>query len=89
MGYFKELIEGTSNLNKDFLDKKEFVKEINALRKKAGSSWYTYTGNVIGKEVKLKGYQTWLQVYEVDGVDHSTNMEISVKEFKQKLEIPL
>ena len=62
---------------------KQFIKSINSKRKQGG--WYTYVGVVEGKNVSLKGYNTWLQVYNVNGVNCGGNMEVSVKEFNNTL----
>ena len=66
----------------------DFIKEINNLRLKSRGGWYQWVGSVEGKEIKLKGYKTWLQIYKVDGIDYSGGMDIGVKEFKNTLELP-
>jgi len=65
----------------------QFKKYVNIERKKGG--WYqAYNVSVDGKEVRLKAYKTWLQVYKVDGVDWSNCMGVSVKQFNQDLVAP-
>ena len=63
---------------------KEFIKTINNKRKAKG--WYTFTGNVNDKDIRLKGFKTWLQVFSINGVDYSSTMGLSVKDFNSELE---
>jgi hypothetical protein len=69
-------------------DVDKFVKEINKLKNANKNGWYTWVGNINGKDVKIKGYGTWLQVYKVDGIDYSNPMEQSVKDYKLSLKRP-
>jgi len=64
----------------------EFVKEMK--QKRLTGSWYQFVGTVDGKSVRLKGYKTYLQIYEVDGIRYGGRMDISVKEFNEELKIP-
>lgn len=64
-------------------DLKLFIKTINNLRLKG--SWYQYVGMVDGKDIKIKGYGTWLQIFKVNGIDHSNCMGQSIKQFKDAL----
>lgn len=68
------------------MDYQEFAKEIKA--KRLTGSWYTFSGEVDGKKIMLKGYKTWLQIYRVDGLNYGGMMDISVKDFNQILERP-
>ena len=61
-----------------------FIKHVNQLRLK--NNWYMYTGEVCGKSVKIKGFGTWLQIFEVNGINHSNSMECAVARFKQDLQ---
>ena len=63
----------------------EFVKTINSLRLANKNQWYALIGTVNGKQYKIKGYKTWLQLFIIDGISHNGNMDISVKDFKEKL----
>lgn len=63
----------------------DFVKEINALRLQNKGNWYTWKGVVNNKQVVLKGYATWLQVFKVDNLTIPTVSDISVKDFKATL----
>lgn len=65
---------------------KEFQTIIKA--KRLTGTWYTFVGEVEGKQVELKGYKTWLQVYTVEGIDHSNGMDHSVKQFNADLALP-
>lgn len=69
--------------------KEEFIKKVNNTRKEA-NGWYFISHDVNGIEVSLKGIKTWLQIIQYKTVTgHATRdsgcMEISVKEFKEKL----
>lgn len=77
----KYLLEGKS-------DVETFVKTINKLRTSNKNKWYTWTGVVDGNDVKLKGYNTWLQVFKVKGIEYGGPMEVPVSKFKQLLKEP-
>ena len=57
--------------------------ELNKRRKT--NKWYSYVGTINGKDVRIKGYRTWLQIFRVDGVDCSNCMEESVKQFNSAI----
>lgn len=63
----------------------EFVKLINTARKTNKNNWYAFVGNVAGKQVMVKGYNTWLQRFVIDGLQSNTVADISVKEFVRTL----
>ena len=65
----------------------EFIKTINALRLENKGKWYQWCGEVNNHDVSLKGYGTWVQRLEVDGVIYGGNMDVSVKEFKEFLSV--
>lgn len=64
----------------------EYAAHINALRLANKNKWYVWQGVVNGAQVQVKGFNTWLQIQRVNGVDYSGGMDISVKEFKLTLE---
>ena len=69
----------------------EFIKELNALRlsnSKPRKEWYGGYFIVDNKEVKVKAFGTWLQVFEVDGVRCGGLCDITVTKFKQELAAP-
>jgi hypothetical protein len=66
--------------------KKGFIALINKKRLENKNDWYLFVGNVEGKKVIIKGFNTWLQRFAVDGVDHSNTMENSVSKFKSYIE---
>ena len=65
------------------MEKDIFIKELNAKRK--SGNWYAFSGTVNGKIIQIKGYKTWLQIFNIDGINNSGCMEISVKEFNALL----
>ena len=68
------------------MNTEQFVKEVNNLRLANKNQWYFLTGTVNGKDFKLKGYDTWLQIFEINGWNCSNVMEQSVKDFKLHLQ---
>ena len=70
------------------INSESFFKLINDARKSNKNQWYGFVGAVEGKEVSLKGYNTWLQVYRVDGLNQPTISDISVKKFNEELSRP-
>jgi hypothetical protein len=70
------------------LDFATFSKLINDTRKGNKHKWYGFGGTVDGKRVAVKGIDTWLQIYRVEGLQQPAPMDISVKEFNQILSKP-
>ena len=62
-----------------------FIKTINDLRLKNKNKWVFFTGVVENKKVELKLYNTWLQIYKVNGLDFSNCMDRKPTEFKEDL----
>lgn len=62
-----------------------FTKEINGLRLKNKNAWHQFTGSVEGRKVEIKGYNTWLQIYRVDGVNYGGGMGGKVNQYKKDL----
>ena len=60
-----------------------FIKTINGMRRLGG--WYAYAGLVEGRMVRVKGYGTWLQTYQVDGVTFGGLHDRKVGQFKTDL----
>lgn len=67
------------------MNTQDFIKEINTLRLANKGKWYTWQGVVNGKEVILKGFNTWLQILRVNGLQCGNCAGKSVKDFKQDL----
>lgn len=67
------------------MTKQEFILDVNNSRKGIKNNWYYWKGEVEGKHVLIKGYNTWLQVFEVNGKRIDGPMDISVKEFNNIL----
>ncbi len=63
----------------------EFISAINALRLNNKNKWYTFNDTVNNKAVQIKGFGTWLQIFNIDGVRYGNSMETSIKEFKAYL----
>jgi hypothetical protein len=63
----------------------DFIKTIDELRKNNKQKWYFWSGQVAGKEVVIKGYETWLQIFRIDGLNYPSSMDIKVSVFKDHL----
>ena len=63
----------------------EFVNTVNKLRLANKDKWFALAGTVNGCSFEIKGFGTWLQVMNVNGINYANCMEQSVAEFKQYL----
>ena len=70
------------------MEVKQFVDTVNKLRLARRGKWYWFSATVEGKAVRIKAFGTWMQIYDVDGVDCANCMERSVAEFKSDLKSP-
>lgn len=66
----------------------DFIEEINKLRRQNKGKWYTWSGYVDGKTVAIKGYETWLQIFRINGLEQGCPMDVSVGKFKELLARP-
>ena len=71
------------------MEVKQFVDTVNKLRLANHGKWYWFNDTVDGKAVRIKAFGTWMQIYDVDGVNCANCMERSVAEFKSDLARPL
>lgn len=61
----------------------EFVSALNKARLANKRKWITYSGEVQGKQVELKSYDTgYLQILRVNGITHPAPMDMPVGEWK-------
>jgi len=67
------------------MNREEFVKTINDLRRKNKGKWYYWTGTVNNQPVEIKAYDTWLQIFRISGIQQNTLMDIPVNNFLVKL----
>ena len=70
------------------IDSESFQKLINKTRKSNKDRWYAFVGYVDNKQVSLKGFNTSLQVFKVDGLYQPNLVDISVKQFNEVLTNP-
>lgn len=70
------------------MEVKQFVDAVNKYRLANRGKWYWFNDTVGGKAVRIKAFGTWMQIYDVDGVDYANCMERSVTEFKSDLKSP-
>lgn len=69
------------------MDTKTFIKTINDLRLKNKNKWYFWEGIVNEKHIQIKAYDTWTQIFRVNGINHGGTMDISPTNFKKHLEV--
>lgn len=63
------------------------TERINALRKQNKNAWYfAELQDNSGRVIRVKGYNTWLQVFTINGVDYTFGMDKSVKQFISEIE---
>lgn len=67
------------------MTKDEFVHSVNTLRKNNKNKWYNWQGIVNGVDIRLKGYNTWIQRIEVTTSIDSNYPDCTVKQFKSFL----
>ena len=70
------------------MEVKQFVDTVNKLRLANRDKWYWFNDTVDGKAVRIQAFGTWMQTYDVDGVNCANCMERSVAEFKSDLKSP-
>ncbi len=79
------------------MNKDEFIKMANQARKQNKNKWCFLTTTITGQgtsgngreiEVTLKNFNTWLQVYTVNGIDHSNCSDKPVKRYLEDLNKP-
>lgn len=59
----------------------ELIAEINALRKANKNKWVNTVLSYNNQSIAIKFFETWVQVLMINGVKHSSGMDISVKQF--------
>lgn len=70
----------------DFASAEEFVQALNAARLKNKRKWITYGGEVAGKSVAIKTFDTGhLQILRVNGVCYGGAMDLKVGEWKDRI----
>lgn len=72
------------------MDNQEIITAILAQRKQSNNGWYSITlKDLQGRTVALKGFNTWLQTFAIDGIEKtksSTPRDVKLKDFKQFIE---
>ena len=67
------------------MNTQDFVKHVNKTRLENKNKWYFLNLVVNDKQVMIKGFGTWLQVFNVNGLNIPTVSDISVADFKKLL----
>lgn len=60
-----------------------FTQELNSLRLSNKNKWFTLEADVDGKNVVVKCFGTWLQIFRIDGIDHAGPMDMKVTQWKK------
>lgn len=68
------------------MNKETFFKTINALRLANPNKWYWFNELVEDKEIQIKGFGTWLQIFNVNGTNYSNAMHGKIALFKKDLQ---
>ncbi len=71
------------------MNKEQFIKLINDKRKANKNRWYSFSQSVNNCIVSIKGFNTWVQIIEVNHGTHITKdsgpMDCSVKQLNDFL----
>ena len=65
-----------------------FIKDVNKLRLSNQNKWHFINCIVDDKEIKIKFFKTWLQIYKVNEINYANCMDRNIKGFKEDLYIP-
>ena len=66
-------------------DIEELVKTINNKRLENKNTWYVFLSPLSLYDIQIKGYNTWLQVFKIKGIDYASPMCMNIKEYKEWL----
>ena len=69
------------------MNKDELIKHLNTLRKANKEKWVYFRDEEL--KISYKAFNTWVQILSIDNIRHSNNMESTVKEFNNFLNIAL
>ena len=70
----------------DFADIATFVAALNKARRQNKGQWISYVGNVAGRSVSIKSFDTgFLQILRVDGIDHGGYYDQKVGDWKNTI----
>lgn len=67
------------------MTKDEFITHINKHRKACKNQWYSFIETVDNRRIEIKGFNTWLQIFKIDGIQQNTAIDISVSQFNKQL----
>lgn len=67
------------------MTKEEFLKLVNCERLANKKQWIFVNEIVEGKQVQFKSFETYLQIYKINGIDHAPSMGLNVGEWKQAI----
>lgn len=78
------MINVCANQNFDKVD--EFVAAYNKARVANKNKWIYYNGMVCGKEISIKSFGLWAQIFRINGIDYAFNAQSSVTNWKETLQ---
>ena len=68
------------------MDKEGFIKKFNQERKANKNKWVMIIDSIGSVEVRMKSYNTWIQLLYIGGIKYSGPMDCSVKDMNKFLE---
>lgn len=68
------------------IDIPTFIANLKTLRLSSKNQWYFFVGKVNGKQVSVKGYNTWLQHFIINGIRCDNPMDQSVKDMNKHID---
>ena len=72
----------------ELMDAEAFIVAVDAARKQNKDKWVCGIAMVDGIWVEYKAYNTWIQIYRVEGVNYDGGMDALVREYKDTLNQP-
>ncbi len=70
----------------EYSETSDFISDLNKARLAYKNQWIVYVGTVNNHSVRIKSFNTgYLQICEIDGIDHGGAMDMNVTEWKNEI----
>lgn len=64
----------------------EFAIKLDSIRKQNKNKWYYLTEELSnGLAIQIKGFNTWLQIFRINGLEQGLPMDMPVKTYRNKV----
>ena len=63
----------------------EFTKTVNKARREHKDKWFFIKLEYNGSLITMKIYNTWIQIFDYNGSNYPSLMQLSVKDFNQHI----